>query len=47
MDGMLVASVKQGVHLFYPMVFPQNLPPRVELFDKLTFIAKETSGNYR
>ena len=46
-DAMLVADLRHGVHLFYPMVFPERLPPRVELFDKLTFIAKETSGNYR
>ena len=41
MDGMLVASLKHDTHLFYPMVFTDKLPPRVELFDKLTFI----SGN--
>ena len=52
-DGMLVASVKQGINLFYPMVFTDKLPSRVELFDKLTFIASGTSsgntgsdGNY-
>ena len=44
MDGMLVATLKHDVHLFYPMVFTDKLTPRSELFDKLTFIAKETSS---
>ena len=39
MDGMLVATLKHDKHLLYPMVFTENLPPRAELFDKLTFIA--------
>ena len=45
MDGMLVASLKQDTNLFYPMVFTDKLPNRVELFDKLTFIAKSTKGS--
>ena len=44
MDGRLTAVLKSGKHLFYPMTFPQTLPPKVELYDKLTFIANET-GN--
>ena len=39
MDGMLVAVLKHDEHLFYPMVFIDRLPPRLKLFDKLTFIA--------
>jgi hypothetical protein len=42
MDGRLIAELKHDVHLFYPMVFPPKLPPRMELFDKLTFIAKNS-----
>ena len=42
MDGMLVAELKNDAHLFYPMVFAEKLPPRVELFDKLTFIANDS-----
>jgi hypothetical protein len=45
MDEMLVAEVKSGRHLFYPMVFPKRLPPRTEMLGKLTFMANE-SGNY-
>jgi hypothetical protein len=44
MDGMLVADLKQDVNLFYPMVFAETMPPRAELFDKLTFIAKGSDG---
>ena len=43
-DGMLVASVKQGINLFYPMVFTDALPPHMELFDQLTFIASRASS---
>jgi hypothetical protein len=41
MDGMLIAELKQGRHLFYPMVFPKKLPPHMQLFDKLTFIESD------
>ena len=44
MDGMLVAIVKHNQHLFYTMTFSNKLPPRVELFDKLTFIASNGSN---
>jgi hypothetical protein len=43
MDEMLVAVVKQDVHLFYPMVFPKKIPPRIAFFDKLTFIATDST----
>ncbi|MDR0327920.1 MAG: hypothetical protein LBI05_06455 [Planctomycetaceae bacterium] len=41
MDGLLVAKVRRDAHLFFPMVFKGKKPPRLKLFDKLTFIAPE------
>jgi hypothetical protein len=43
-DGLLVAVLKHNVYLFFPMMFPEKLPPRFDLLDKLTFIAPNSGG---
>jgi len=43
MDGMLEAIVRHETHLFFPMVFSQKMPHRIQLFDKLTFFDENFS----
>jgi len=36
--GLLKADVKRDTHMFAPFSFPKGMPPKIEFFDKLTFI---------
>ena len=36
--GSLVAEVKNDFHMFAPFSFPKEMPNRIKLFDRLTFI---------
>jgi hypothetical protein len=38
MDGSLVAQTKHDIHMFVPFSFPKEMPHRIKLFDRLTFI---------
>ena len=38
MDGALVAETKHDIHMFAPFSFPKETQPRINFFDRLTFI---------
>ena len=45
MDDALVSETKHDIHMFAPFSFPKEMPRRINLFDRLTFIPINAGKN--
>jgi len=45
MDDALVSETKHDIHMFAPFSFPKEMPRRIKLFDRLTFIPINAGTN--